>query len=431
MTHLHADIGRATILGGLRFVLPLVGYAFFYPILLRESGAEVLGLWSLFATISMYINLSDIGFSLHLVREAVTTRPRAELRHVFADYLTARRIYLIAAPPLMILAPALVGFVVSDTNVGYDRNGLLLASELFVISAIVALIAKLEQAVLRGGNDNGVVQIATGVRQVAPLPFGIAGAFGGWPIEGFAAGVLIGDTVRLLFYRWRIRQRHQHWVEAAHDLPWAGTWNRLVRMFRRSGFLYLQSVAQFVRDPVFRLVITATLGLGAAAVFEIANRVSLLLFNVITAGFTALYPSFSTLKRSGDREGIRTIFLHAFLIMAGLGMWGMGQMFIFADAFFDIWLGGADGQLVTATQILLIWYGVQLLFVPLWHLENALGYEKFVCLAVAVHGAGALSFLLLDLSLERMLALWVVLGVCAYGILGLAGSEISHQLSSP
>ncbi|MCH7782013.1 hypothetical protein IID62_03005, partial [candidate division KSB1 bacterium] len=83
---------------------------------------------------------------------------------------------------------------------------------------------------------------------------------------------------------------------------------------------------------------------------------------------------------------------------------------------------------VTATQILLIWYAVQLLFVPLWHLENALGYEKFVCLAVAVHGAGALSFLLLHLSLERMLALWVVLGVCAYGILGLAGPEIVFYL---
>ena len=161
MTHLHADIGRATILGGLRFVFPLVGYAFFYPIMLRESGAEVLGLWSLFATISIYINLSDIGFSLHLVREAVTTRPATELRRVYADYLTARRTYLIAAPPLMILAPALVGVVVWDMNVGYDHNGLLLASELFVISAVVALIAKLEQTVLSAGNDNGVIQIAT------------------------------------------------------------------------------------------------------------------------------------------------------------------------------------------------------------------------------------------------------------------------------
>ena len=101
MTILHGDIGRATILGGLRFVLPVIGYAFFYPILLQKSGAEVLGLWSLFATFSIYINLTDVGFSQYLVREAVTTRPVKELRRIYENYLAARRSYLIVAPALI------------------------------------------------------------------------------------------------------------------------------------------------------------------------------------------------------------------------------------------------------------------------------------------------------------------------------------------
>ena len=258
--------------------------------------------------------------------------------------------------------------------------------------------------------------------------FGILGAFGGWPIEGFAFGVLIGDIYMLVFYRQRILKRHPHWLEVAHDLPWAITWHRLVEMFQLSGFLYLQSVSMFVRDLLLRFTITALMGLGAAAVFEIANRVCMLLFNVITAGFTALYPSFSNLRHSDDRKAIWIIFLHAFLILAGMGVWGVVQCFVFVDTFYDVWLGEADEQLITLTRILLIWTTVSTLFVPLWHLVNALGYEKYGFFAVAVHGAGGLALFLLGLPLEWTFIFWVTLGICTYGFLVFAGSEVTHYL---
>ena len=180
----------------------------------------------------------------------------------------------------------------------------------------------------------------------------------------------------------------------------------------------------FIREALFRLLFAITMGLEASAVFEIANRVCLLLFNVITAGFTALYPTFSNFKHSKNQEASWILFFYAFQIMAGLGVWVMVQGIVFINVFFDVWLGGAEEQLISVTRILLIWYIVNLIFLPLWHLTNALGYEKFIFFIVAIHGTGGLSLFLLGLPVEWTLTLWVILGISAYGVYGFIGADV-------
>ena len=428
MSVFHADIGRSVILGCLRYIFPLIGYAFFYPIILQKSGAEVLGLWSLFATISIYVNLTDIGFSLHLIREATSFKSVQELSPVYEDYLTARRTYLLALPVLAIAAPLSVEFLLNNADISYSRTGLLFSATIFAVSAIVSLISKLEQAILQSGMDNGVVQIVTGVRQVLPLPFGIAGAYAGWPIESFAIGVFVGDILMLGFYRWRIYQRHSHWIDASHFVSWKNINGKLAALFHQAGFLYLLSVAQFVRGPVLRLIIATVFGLTAAAAFEIAWRISMLVFTLLSTGFSALYPSFSALNQTSKKGEMLAIFKTAFICLSGPGIWVCAQFYIFAEYFLTVWLGDINPQLVISTKILLIWSAIQLFFVPFWHLNNALGYEKYVFLSVAMHSTITVLFLFLNLPLDQTLLYWVTGGLAAYCILGFAGPEISYYL---
>ena len=125
---------------------------------------------------------------------------------------------------------------------------------------------------------------------------------------------------------------------------------------------------------------------------------------------------------------MQAIFKTAFICLSGPGIWVCAQFYIFAEYFLTVWLGDINPQLVISTKILLIWSAIQLFFVPFWHLNNALGYEKYVFLSVAMHSTITVLFLFLNLPLDQTLLYWVTGGLAAYCILGFAGPEISYYL---
>ena len=91
---MHRDNWLSVLIGPLKFIVPTLSYLVLYPLMISRTSIEVVGLWSLFATIISFIGMTDIGFSQLLIRDAGPDRSQ-HYSNVYADYITAQRCYIL------------------------------------------------------------------------------------------------------------------------------------------------------------------------------------------------------------------------------------------------------------------------------------------------------------------------------------------------
>jgi O-antigen/teichoic acid export membrane protein len=406
------DITLSILIGPLKFVIPIVGYLILYPTMLLRVGVEVLGLWSIFTTITSYMNVADVGYSLLLTREAGRDLSAIELQGVSEDYIAAQRFYTVTLFAILSLLSLLGTRFFSYLGNVYSVNALVISTVVLTVGTFIQLNAKLDAAILSAYNDNYFVQSVSAMTPVFPFTATIIATLKSMPIEGFAVGVLLGSIAQIALYRYRLRYNHQQWQKRQHYLPWYMTFRRIKGLITRGWHLYSISLAFIMREPIFRVVLATSLGLPAVGVYDIAMRITRTVRNILASGFVSIYPALAYLHRTRNQKDTRDLIQASLLLLLGVGAGSLSLLIITAHSFFPLWLNEVPQGLIKATQILSIWTMITLMNVPFWYLLQATGYEKVASYAIWMHTLSVLFLVpvskVIILNLSSMLIYWTI-----------------------
>lgn len=383
MTKTHRDLGLSYIIAPLRNFIPILGYLILYPTIISRYGLEVLGVWSLLGVIPQALSTMDVGFSLILTREAGGRHER-ELPKVLRKYCTARKAILLAALLLFGLASLFVSFG-ELPKVDYRPTAVTWAVVLMMTAVVVQRLAALDSAILNGRGDNYFVHL-TGAWSPA-IFFGIAifGVVYGFPLESLSFGYLVTNLISWLVYRKKLRISHSVWWQLTLDVQAPIRLNEIVRLAKDGAYLYAASVGMVIRDPILKYTIGLLVGLDSVAIYEIAMRVGGTGRNIISAGFTALFPSFAVLMRNSSSGELEIVTRQSLFLLIIAGWSALGGVYIFTPWIFEVWLGSVDSTIVSATRIVCIWAAITLCNTPFWYQLMAGKGEKQAANAIWVH----------------------------------------------
>lgn len=408
-----------TILAGpFKYIIPTLAYLFLYPIMLSRTSIEVVGVWSLLGSVVSFLGVADIGFSQLLTREAGLDRAH-DHKEVYADYITAQRAYiliLIALVAVFLLTKHLILSLIATT---YPASALSLSILLILAGSILQLIGKLDAAILSARHDNYIIQVVSALTPLFTYSISIAGALIKRPIEGLALGVVVSGAVTIAVYRWRLRSHN--WHAGQKRLLLRDSAVRFPDITRRGWYLYSSSIGLLARGPIYRFVIASTIGLQGAAVFDIAMRVTQTVRDLVTSGFSVLYPSFAYLHRTGERSGIIELIEISLMALLTIGTLLLGVLIGAAGPILTLWLGKFPGELAPAVTILAIWQMITLINVPFWYLLQATNQERVAAFSIWAHTFSILLVLLFSrlfsLTLVDLLLYWTLTSILTQALI--------------
>jgi O-antigen/teichoic acid export membrane protein len=412
-------------LGPAKVLVPVIGYAILYPVILSVSGPEVLGLWSLIAAVFAYLNFADFGFSQLIVRR-IASMANAESKGtdtVRKELLAIWRFY--AALAVLLVAVVLISTTLfSDELVGlsvvYEPARVGLALAMAILAASMMQWNKTQEMVLGAFADNAFATVVNGVTPISLFAVAISGAVAGAPIEALALGNLLCALLRTLILSARLRAKHGLRV-SRHTDTWAASAKTALSLGMQGKSLYTASVGLFVREPTLRLCIASVAGLGSLAAYDIAQRVTGVIRTALSGGFGALFPAMSSLYALREWDALRASLRAATVLMVGVGVVCLGGFLVVAAPLYRLWLGSAPRGLVQATALLALWHVVTLTGSAYWYLLLATGRERLAAGAVWFQVVVVLFTWLVgkqvSLSLESILVVWLVSSVVVQGLI--------------
>ena len=419
------DVARSVVIAPAKLLPPIIAYAFLYPLLLRRGGADLLGLWSLYAAIPTVLATVDVGFSLHLTREA--SRESADTvglsRQLARDLSGASIVYQAATWLVLGLSIPLLPFLGSATVAGYSGPRLVAWGIVMAMAVLAHMDSRLLAALLSAWKDNAWVQAQSVFVPSLALSLAVAGAYAGRPIEGLALGQAASALlVRRLFNR---RLALAHGVSTS-GLGRGGTWGDVRSVVRRGWHLYAVSFGTVVREPVLRAVVLAGAGLGAAGALDVAIRLTRMAREAVAAGSTVLFPTFAGL--TGEAGFPRAVQFAQLSLLGFLGLGALPLLVImaFGSEFVDVWLGEPPPGVEVAIRWLGAWNILTLFSIPFWFLLQVWGGEARAAFAVWIQVLVFVAIvpvsLLTAMSLNVALAWWLVSAAVTHGLI-LAGVQ--------
>jgi O-antigen/teichoic acid export membrane protein len=408
------DLKLSALAGPAQVLVSAVAYALVYPTIVARSGLEVLGLWSFLASLMAYLGLADVGFSSLIVRK-VGANTTGSLSSVATEYVTARRFYVLAGAVAVVAAVAVLWGGGAELP-GYASGAVMALSIAgLLVATVVQLVTQLVQAVLSGAHETYATQVINGVTPPIRLAATLVGALAARPIEGLAAGALLEAALRYALSRWWLARRVPSWRTSDVRLGPRGTWRCLCEMIRQGWGLYAISLGFLLREPVFRTVITMSLGLAATGVYEIAARIPDALRTIINAGSRALYPSFARLHALGDRERLVGLIRTVLVVNVSGAVLVLGGYYVVADVLLATWLRGLSPDVASATRLMTLWSAITLGNVPYWYLLQASGNERTAARSLWLHTGLILAVVPLSrwwpLTLDGLLVYWTATSV--------------------
>jgi O-antigen/teichoic acid export membrane protein len=417
---MHKDNMLSVLIGPFKFVIPVISYIVLYPLIISNSNMEVVGLWSLFATIVSFIAITDVGFSQLLTREAGPDRA-SEYNEVFADYIIARRSYVYMLIVLNLILITFSDYIFAPIDTVYSVDALMISGVLTLTGGFIQLTSKLDAAILTARHDNYIVQIVTGVTPALTYSTAIVGALVNKPIEGLAIGTVLTGLVTLIIFRFRLSCNHIEFFGVLKNFTILETLNRFFSLIRRGGHLYSGAVGMMLRQPIYKLIISIISGLEATAVFDIAMRVTQSVRGIITSGFSVLYPSFSLLYRGGERERIIMLVRVSLITILGMGAFALGLLMAVIVPLLSLWLGNYPKELVPAVKVLAIWQIITLVNVPFWYLLQASYNERFAAYSIWAHTAAIFLVIpfasLFKIGIVELLVYWALSSIFTQGFI--------------
>jgi len=373
----HKDIVLSVLSGPFKLLIPIIGYAVVYPVIISNSGIVVVGIFALLSTFARIMRVSDIGFTAHITRKSTVVLDNDVRTQLIKEIRIANLFYLFFSIICIITT-----YIFFDKIVGvqeYSEDRIFISIILLIFAVTLMLSGSLYGAVLSGQRKNYIVQITQSISPIFQFSVMIYASFTGWPLEGYALGMLLTAILQYIIFRIKTRS-----ILSSHDKTTIII--RDLYDLAKDGFYhYMISIGFLVREPVFRFTILTFSTLEILGLYEIAFRLITTVRDLITVGFRVLYPSMSWFHKHGHFDEITKIIVTSLSILLVAGAAGFISLSIISSYLYEVWIGYGVIDLVRMSTILSIWALLTIINVPFWHLLRATGHEKYASHSLWIH----------------------------------------------
>lgn len=369
-------IAQTIISAGVLFVL--------YRFLLRELGAEKLGLWALILASTSLARLGELGFSnatLRFVGQHTGAGKPEEATEVLETALLSISLPFLA---LSVIAIPLIGIVLPWFIPSHHIADALTILPWAMLALWLGVTGGLVQSAIDGCgrmDQRNIVLIATNL-----LYLGIAMLL--TPMHGLK-GVAIAQAIQAgvtLLILWWLAKRQ------LKSLPWLPWRWRKHRFFEIAGFaLTMQagSIAGMFVEPVTKALISRFGGLEFLAYFDMANQVITRARSVLVSGFQAIVPQFAITNR---HDAHLELFLQSQKKVIDIGIPFMTLVMIAFPVLSEIWIGRTEPAFIASGQIIGITWLLVTLLMPAYFFFTGTGRGLPVAVAHLITLVGTAAF---------------------------------------
>lgn len=344
-----------------------------YRLLLRELGAEKLGLWSLILASTSLARIGELGFS------------NATLRFV-GNYVGAGKPYdaaeVLETALLSISLPFAVLTVVAIPLIGGVLHWFIPAPHMSDALAIIpwamlglwlGVTGGLIQSAIDGCgrmDQRNMVLIATNLLYLA-LAMELTPILG---LKGVAIAQAIqaGASLAIMWWLAKAQLRPLPW------LPWRWRKHRFLEIVGFALTMQIGSIAGMFVEPVTKALISRFGGLEFLGFYEMANQVITRARGVLISGFQAITPQFAI---TNEHSIHRVLFIQSQKNVIDIGIPFMTLVMISFSVISQMWIGRIAPAFIASGQILGMTWLLVTLLMPAYFFLTGTGRGSPVAIA--------------------------------------------------
>lgn len=329
-------------------VLALVGLVT-TPILARELGREGYGIWVLVGSFALYLELLEFGFGKATPKFVAEYAARGDERGVRATIATSFWI-LACLGAIAVLVGALIA-AAFPSLFG-------VSSELATASQILILLILLDLAISIPSDTFGGVlaglqrfYLINGTLVVVALAQAVA-----WTVVLLSGGGLVAlgvVTVALSLCgqlaRYLLARRHVPGVSVSPRCVDRALARRFTGV---SVWFFVLDMSKVVLIRLDTVVVGLAVGVGAAGVYAVGQRLTLALEQLVEPLTKAFFPHSSALAAEDDREGLRRSLVVGTRLSLAIAAPIALALALLAGPLLDLWLGAGFQEAATVVVLL-------------------------------------------------------------------------------
>jgi O-antigen/teichoic acid export membrane protein len=330
-------------------------YLIVTPILLKALGLNRFGLWALYLSMSALSVIVDFGLPVAMTRFLAAGKENNEKDEVqvFGMAVTGGLFTVTTGA-----AVALGGWAVAADIVEWwrpDVGDTKTLSRLLEIGCLLFFFIYLSNylsSILKGMNRYDVTSKVWSFTATTQALLILAAVGSDLGLTGVATAHAAGAGVHCLVlffvvlkFIWPLRQSK---IGLALHL------REMIRLIRFGVPVQLSAILSQVERNFGKYYLLHFAGLAYVSLIEIANRVILSIFFLMSKLYEVLLPESAALWTKGDRETLAKLHMKSSKLLSFLTFILYGAVFVGAPPFFELWLSGPKPELVWMLRILLV-----------------------------------------------------------------------------
>lgn len=404
----------SAIAGPSQVIISAGVYFVLYPVLIRYASLEVIGLWTLIASIASQLRLADCGFSTLFTRR-LSEEKHLSLADLAQDWSATIAFYqsvtfvagFVAIWVLWLWGDELISSELSTTS-------MLVVALLVLFGTYLQLYAQLQNSILSGFHRTFVSDVVGIGLPLVRLGIAVSATIAGFPLEGLAAGLAAEGIIRCSLLKFWTKNAIAEWqgnIDNQQRMPVRETVGRVINLARDGKDLYLVNLGFAVRDPVFRTIIAISTGLESVAIYDMALRIPLLAKTTIMSASRALFPTITYLLGESKKD-LQKALLKITTILVWVSVLVCGVYLLSSNELLTLWIGPLSMSVVEPSNLLCIWVCMTIMNVPYWYLLQSAHCERLAGATLWIHTGLVIALYpisqLYEFDLRQILVYWLV-----------------------
>lgn len=315
-----------------------VGYSLLsVPVALRYLSVEEFGLFMIVLQAAGYFALIDLGMSGAIARILIDHKEKRHTGEYGAVILTSCAVFAVQSALLVILGIVAAPFVVSLLAIPADLKTV--ATHLLRWMAVAFAIGtamRIFSSVLYANRRIDLVNLLMSLVPLSSLMliWCVLAAGGGlwWlPAAFVPPALLAGAATGFACLRLGLLPLRGEW-----DRP---RWFLFGEMFALGRDIFLVNAGAQVLDASQLLIVTRTMGLGAAAVWSVSTKLFTLVFQLVTKVENTAVVIFSEMISRGEQASLEQRFRQVYQLTAAMTVAAIGFCTVINRPFVTLWAG--------------------------------------------------------------------------------------------
>jgi O-antigen/teichoic acid export membrane protein len=331
---------------------------YLYRYLIRELGAEALGVWTILMAATSVANISNLGITGGLVRfvsgHLAQGQPLKAAASIETSVLTLAA--FIGAMALLVWMPISwgLGWVVEGKWLA-EANAILPFS---ILALWLSTLGSSVNSALDGCHRADLRSISTMLSQ--PILF--AGALVFVPSHGLK-GLAIAQLIQFLFWTalgWFLLRRE---IPSLPVLPYRWEQERFFEMWRYGVNFQVISVLLLFSEPLAKGTLSHFTNLSTVGYFEVANRLVVQARSLLVSANQVATPYYASIQ-STDSSKLGSVYLHNLRVVAVTGRVLFAFIITAAPLLSWFWIGHLERQFLWFLVMLSVGWFVNTLAAP-------------------------------------------------------------------